>query len=225
METLRFGKIPPTKQKKVDSSNQPREPTGKKSRVLCMMSYLDLAEIEKRLEWHSSQVRYWCCILHDKDKDENGELKIPHYHIMIETYDPYPVQSVRNWFKGIFDQDGKEVNTLGKIAIDRKSATDYLTHKNAPEKHQYAETEIHRYSDYIKIALVKPRADEQPSLRIIEDMLDGLTEYELVQRYGREYIINGSKYKETVACFIDEGSLPDYLTKQQKQQIYYKYRR
>lgn len=229
-QPIKFGRIPDINSrdppKKEDKPNKQRfsSQQEKQGRLHSLITYAKLDDIKKVFEYHTEQVRRWCCIWHDKDKDENGDVVIPHYHIVVEFYNGYRVTSVRNWFKACLDDKGQSVTTLGQLVIDRKSITDYLTHSNTPEKYQYPETDIENYPDYIGIAGTSPRNDDDSALAIIDDMLHGVTFYELIRRYGREFIINSSKYREAIALMISDGSLPKEFTQQQKMDIYYRYR-
>lgn len=224
-----FGRIPDINNRdppKEDKSNKSsfRSQQEKRGRLHSLVTYANIEDIKKVLEYHDEQIKHWCCICHDKDKDENGDDVIPHHHMVIEFYDAYRVTSVRNWFKPCLDEKGESVTTLGQLVKDRRSITDYLCHDNTPEKHQYPKEDVYNYPDMVMIAGTSPRNDDEPALNIIDDMLHGATYYELIRRYGREFIINSQKYRDAVGLMISDMSLPDDLTREQKNEIYYKYR-
>ena len=74
-------------------------------------------------------------ILHDKDTDENGVLKDPHYHIYLEFPNARGLNSIA-------DELGIAPNMV-QIVRDKKGLLAYLTHRNSPEKWQYDDSEIH----------------------------------------------------------------------------------
>lgn len=226
-QPIKFGRIPDINNRDPPKEEKPKKQyhsqNEKQGRLHSLITYAKLDDIKKVFDYHTEQVRRWCCICHDKDKDENGDAVIPHYHIVVEFYNGYRVTSVRNWFKTCLDDKGQAVTTLGQLVIDRKSITDYLTHSNTPEKHQYSETDIENYPDYVGIAGTSPRNDDDSALNIIDDMLNGDSYYDLIRRYGREFIINSQKYREAVSLMISDGSLPQNLSMQQKKEIYLKY--
>lgn len=223
-----FGRIPDVNNRDPPKEEKPNKQylsqSEKKGRLHSLITYASFQDIQKVFDYRKEQVRRWCAILHDKDVDENNQPVIQHYHIVAEFYDAYRVSSVRNWFKTCLDDKGQAVTTLGQLVIDRKSITDYLTHSNTPEKHQYPETDIENYLDYVGIAGTSPRNDDDSALNIIDDMLNGASFYDLIRRYGREFIINSQKYREAIALMISDGSLPENLSIEQKNEIYYKYR-
>lgn len=198
---------------------------SRRGRFFSLVTYARESDIEKVMLIHQEQVRYWCYILHDHDCKEDGELKEPHYHVLLDIYNANSESGIKKWFAWCADENGSRVNTLVELGEDRKYLCDYLTHANDKEKYQYDEKDICRYGDMLLISGVKPRNDEQNALNIIDDMLLGASYYELVRHYGREFIINASRYEDMIARMINDYSLPDYLSRDQKNKIYYKYRK
>lgn len=80
----------------------------------------------------SDKIRNYAYILHDKDKKEDGTAKPPHYHIMVRFTDAYKLKTI----VGIFDNLIPE-QYFESIKGRWGDALAYLTHSNAPEKHQY----------------------------------------------------------------------------------------
>lgn len=73
--------------------------------------------------------------LHDKDLNANGEIKKPHYHIVLFFTGPTTYNRV--------DKITKLINgTIPKRVISPIGMIRYLTHKDNPEKYQYDEREI-----------------------------------------------------------------------------------
>lgn len=84
----------------------------------------------------------WCCILHDKDKDENGELLKPHYHAIFTYRGAVSDKGVARMLKGL----GQPSVALPCDYVP--GAWDYLVHKNEPEKFQYDLTEIETFNGF-----------------------------------------------------------------------------
>ena len=80
-------------------------------------------------------------ILHDKDVDDNGEIKKPHYHFVIKLDSS---QSNEYLAKTLFIKS----NYIQKI-ISLKGALNYLTHNNSPEKYQYSKDELFGDLDFM----------------------------------------------------------------------------
>lgn len=75
----------------------------------------------------------YLAVLHDKDVDEAGELKKPHWHVYLKFKNARYVQ-------GVADELGITPNYLRK-ANDEKNCVGYLIHWNTPEKYQYEASE------------------------------------------------------------------------------------
>ena len=112
-------------------------------KILCtgMICYPDsipnkdtfLSEIEKSISVGFK------CILHDKDKDKNGNLKKAHFHLL---------------FQGILSQcEWKRIYALTGIKhhedfFTAEASLDYLTHENSPEKFHYSKDDIQTSSTW-----------------------------------------------------------------------------
>lgn len=73
----------------------------------------------------------WCykAILHDKDVNDDGELKKAHWHVIIQLDSPQSDYYVAETI-------GVQVNYIEQIR-SLKSAYDYLTHRYHQDKYQY----------------------------------------------------------------------------------------
>ena len=137
-------------------------------------AHLSEEKIKEVLETHSNVIDQWAYALHDKDLKPDGTLKNPHYHV--ETHYRYPCEltDVAAWF-------GLEPNFVKRIQSPRfSSAVAYLTHANAPEKHQYDISEVKANFDVRSIInnelVVKGK--KKRCLEIIQGIFGGeITEY------------------------------------------------
>lgn len=176
-----------------------------RSRYLCGISYLSEQEIQEVLSKHHSSIVAFAYILHDKDLDSEGNIKEPHYHIVIRTYSAWSPLQLRKWFKGYFEtKDGeeKEKNTLMQIVINKDSIIQYLTHSNEDDDSQYK----YPQSDIVDggIEKIVPRTDsEDDTIEIIDSLIYGESIRELVKRYGKKFVYHYAQYK-FVADMIKE---------------------
>lgn len=90
----------------------------------------------------SKLIKYdkYCYCLHDRDVDVNGELKKPHYHVVIHSDNPVRDTSVVNYL-GIREVD------IQPCANFRASAL-YLIHHNSADKFQYSVDDVTSNFDY-----------------------------------------------------------------------------
>lgn len=73
-------------------------------------------------------------IVHDKDIDENGEIKKSHVHVVLKLDSTQPNKTVAQNL-------GLKTNYVQCI-VSLKGALDYLTHKYSPDKFQYEDTAL-----------------------------------------------------------------------------------
>lgn len=127
-------------------------------------------------------------IYHDKDTKENGEPKEPHYHINAIFASNKSINNVCQMVKS-------EQNTLAIPMGDRKTAHEYLTHKNDPEKYQYKEEDIVTTKGKEIYKETKDKENEMEEfLNIICD--GSLTEREKAIKCGKDYIRYYEKYEK-----------------------------
>ena len=168
-----------------NSTGKPKPSPPKKTRQFACISYLSEEQIHYCLQKKVQYIRHWAYILHDKDVKDDGSPKEPHYHILLWTYSPCNINTVRKWFS--IEDAG---NTLAQAVLSADDVVDYLTHDGSPDKYQYPESAV--VSDDWE--WFKRSANTEPSIQCLEDLLSGVSLYELARTYGREFIINSSKY-------------------------------
>lgn len=85
--------------------------------------------------------------LHDRDIDPNGNLKKPHYHVLLIFEGP---KDFNNQVKPIFDSIG----AVGRELVNSvRGYARYLCHLDNPEKHQYDVNDVRQLggADYLAI--------------------------------------------------------------------------
>ena len=118
-------------------------------------------------------------ILHDKDIDENGEPKKPHWHLLVQFY----TNQRGSWFKQFSSDDMGQVRLVP--CFDPPNAFLYLTHETptaiAQGKHIYGKDEIVSTIDNFDSP---DKLDENDELWAdMNDLLDGkIIWYEFIQK-------------------------------------------
>lgn len=102
----------------------------------------DISLIEQRVS-QLTNLKTYAIIKHDKDVREDGELKKPHFHMVLTFRETTTSQAVANALH-------VEENFVNKIRTTTKSAELYLVHKNNPEKYQYNLTDVVANFDYVE---------------------------------------------------------------------------
>jgi hypothetical protein len=108
--------------------------------IVSLIQYLSHERIKETIKQYST-IKEYAYILHDKDIDDKGKLKKPHYHVYLWFNSATDISQVATWF-------GIPENMIKKIKGRKKDVLKYLSHKNAPTKYQYDETEITTNIDF-----------------------------------------------------------------------------
>lgn len=183
------------------NKNSVRYSSGRKY-CFYLDSYLTEGQILKVLFEHRNQIRVYAYAYHDKDvystnDPRAGELKEPHYHILLITYTNHTLSAVRRWFYGFYDDNGQQVNTLGQIGIDKYTCYDYLTHSDrdsiAKGKYLYSD-DIVKCNDR-EFFMGHEKAEYDVSTQIIDSLLAGVDYKTLRKRFGKNFILNFHTYK------------------------------
>lgn len=87
-------------------------------------------------------IEKYAYILHDKDVDEEGNAKRPHWHIICKLKYPQQTAHIAMWF-------GVPENFVNKIKGKWSDACKYLIHENAKEKYQYPTESVVSNFDYV----------------------------------------------------------------------------
>lgn len=159
---------------------------NKRSRNFALISYLDEIQIQMVLCEHANHIKACAYIYHDKDTRDDGELKEPHYHVLLCLYNQRYESSVHNWFLRFENADGELINTHTQVCRDIMNTYRYLTHANAKDKVQYSREDIKGVNlDYFKDL---DKQDEDSALSALNDLLNGCSCRQVFDRYGRDAI-------------------------------------
>lgn len=153
---------------------------------------------------NKSAIKDYAYILHDKDNTR------PHYHIAIRLKDSYDTKYVASWF-------GIGENFVNKVKGRWSDMLEYLTHRNASDKHQYDDGEVVSNFDWQKTRddKINVRSDE-----IINGIVSGeireynyfeyITPYEYV-KYN-SLIEKGYKYRADMLKGVNREMEVTYIT-------------
>lgn len=139
--------------------------------------------------------------LHDRDINPTGEVKKPHYHIILSFGSPTTYNNVK-----AFSDDFN-----GTIPIPLESVVGYyryLTHKDNPEKAQYNEEEIKLYNGFDPVELMTESEVTNLIKQIImviklnnlvewEDLVDYLLEHDM-----HDHLVALQKHSFFISLYI-----------------------
>ena len=181
-----------------------------RSRKFCAITYLNEFQIVKCLTEHLGQIRAYAYIYHDKDtyteKDIYdgcgyvlGDLKQPHFHLIIVTYNTCTVSAIKRWFGGYIDCNGP-INTLPEICNDIYAYDDYLCHEDKKsisegKFHYNREDVVYSNRDYFK---AHESAEYDNSTLAVEMLLRGVPIRTVMQVFGKDFVYHYSQIKQVV---------------------------
>ena len=175
-----------------ENSTVNRPPTKRRPRSFSLVTYLDVFQVQDVLLKHDKQIRAYAYIEHNKDVDENGEIKPRHIHILIRTIQARTVSDICNWVSGFFDDNGLGINTLAQEMHDISNSYLYLTHSTPQAleqgKYQYSPNDIFTNDrEYFEKASYN---DEDNITLAVAELLDGKPLKEVALKYGRDFILH-----------------------------------
>ena len=161
-----------------------------------------------------------CYAFHDKDINPTGEVKKPHYHVILSYSGPTTYRVVDNFVHKLGSQCPQALEQV-------RGYYRYLTHKDNPEKYQYSDDIIHTIngfdtSDFSELTQSQVDAILDDLINIIQqnsiyeysdlvDLFHGdekFSNYTKVIRkstiYLREYI-NSRRYKKEQLAKIEKS--------------------
>lgn len=196
--------------------------SGVTDRKFSLVTYMPVPDVDRYLrsaEW----VQHWSYILHDKDKypddvkdndgkviHNKGDLKDPHIHVLLYTYHQKTSSAVRKRFEKyaleIAKKDGSTPqNTLADICDDVEAMYYYQCHIGEdPEiKIPYPTSDrvVDDPSYWAKYEKTSGLNDviENNGLAMVNDLLSGVSTYQMVEKYGKEYIYHKSHLDRVVS--------------------------
>lgn len=97
--------------------------------IVQQVEYMDFFKLDTVFNARKA-IRDWAMIVHDKDEGVK-----PHVHVSIRLNDSYDTKYIAEWF-GVPEQ------CVNKVKGRWSDMLKYLTHANAPDKHQYSDEEV-----------------------------------------------------------------------------------
>ncbi len=143
-----------------------------------------------------SNIKTWAYILHDKDTQEDGTLKEPHVHIVLELNESVKY-STAGGYVGVPAQYVQHIKQRIKAGkrwyADIGGALSYLTHRNAPDRYQYSDDDVIAKPGYDWIAIRNKSESKQAESKSLQNLLAGI-ESGAVRRYNLHQHISMHMY-------------------------------
>ena len=156
--------------------------------------------LEENLEKNPNIVA-WAYIVHDKDVDNDGNLKPPHLHIIIILKESVKYSTVGGYV-GVPAQYVSQIHQKYRAGrkwyADVGGALSYLTHRNAKDKYQYDDDEVTSKPGYDWKAERQKSEVRQSENQTMKALLDGI-ENGSIHRYDLYDHISQSLYIDNKA--------------------------
>lgn len=131
-------------------------------------------------------IKTWAYILHDKDVTEDGTTKEPHVHIVVELINSLQYSTVGGYV-GVPAQYvcaiRQKIKSGKRMVSDIGGALSYLTHRNAPDRYQYNDSEVIAKPGYDWIAVRSKSEMRQAEWKSFKKVLDGIEDGS-IRRYN-----------------------------------------
>lgn len=157
---------------------------------------IDIKELEKAINIYAS---YYFIILHDKDTNEHGEIKKPHFHIVMKTRKRITLGGLLRELSELLKIDKTVISA--RKTINETASIRYLLHLDYQDKHQYAPSEIlTKRHDILKNALDgKEIAQELTATLLIEIIKESKNKLKIMERIG---LNNYTRYRGAIIDII-----------------------
>lgn len=131
-------------------------------------------------------IKSWAYIVHDKDVNEDGTPKAPHVHIVMELVASRQYSTVGGYV-GVPAQYvcaiRQKVKVGKRMMSDIGGALAYLTHRNAPDRYQYDDSEVVAKPGYDWIAVRTKSEMQQAQWKSFQKVLHGIEDGS-IRRYN-----------------------------------------
>lgn len=149
-----------------------------------------------------SKTKGYAYAYHDKDTNEDGTPKEPHYHLLIVLTCNMTITALAKKLEHL------PCNSIINLVHDKAEAYHYLIHANAPEKYQYPPTartsSDEHFFDKTKKVTTDNNDDKPTTDDLINDLIEGKPLREMAKKYGRDYIKNRRAYEDFAKDVIRE---------------------
>lgn len=135
----------------------PSDNSNRRVRNWCAVVYPESAPANWKDILDSKGVKWACSPLHDKDVDDDGEVKKAHWHIIL-------CYGGNKSYEQVVD-DLQELNCpRPQVCRDVTSSVRYFIHKDHPHKFQYSEKDIECYGGFDIAQVFKLSSSERKEL-------------------------------------------------------------
>lgn len=189
--------------------------SARRDRKFCLTTYIDKNALIKFLS-NAEWVQHWAICTHDKDLNDDGTIKTLHTHIVLTTHCAKTNTAVQK----IFDRLSTEIygvdnmqNTFAMYCFDLVAQYRYLLHLDDKSKYQYEHIERIADDEFYWQKLENTagsNGSENVALSIFIDLCNGVSTYEMICRWGKDFVYHLPMYERAVQRHQMEIGANDY---------------
>lgn len=172
--------------------------SNRRVRNWCAVVYPDSAPSDWKEYLDGLNIKWACSPLHDKDIDDDGQLKKPHWHIVI-------CYSGNKSFDQVKEDLAELKCPIPQRCRDVRSSVRYFIHKDHPHKYQYSQNDIEGHGGFDIGNIFKLSASEKHSL--YKDIFAYIKENDIVEFFDLVNIISGLDDDSWFQCVTDNSVL------------------
>lgn len=190
-------------------TSHPQQSTTKQSHWFFCATYASDEQLKEFANANAHRIDYMSYIVHNKDLLDDGTPKTEHKHLLIKVTTKSTITTVRNMFERacFVDASNKAVTTLVEYCESAQGSYEYMTHKNDPKKAQYNDSErvtLLGDNSIVERSYNGKRAQtDDLTFEILEALVNGVSKWTLAKKYGRDFILNYSKYECLIKSFTE----------------------
>lgn len=164
---------------------KPREPP--KSKYFCCLLYPDSTtyDVDKVIKCLAEEhLTFALSPIHDRDVEDDGSLKKPHYHLLLAYSSATTLNNIRSWIH-VCGMPESELHSV-RVCASGVGYFRYLTHKDNPEKVQYDDKDIRVFNDSAELfkkfsKSLSEKIDDLVRIFQIVDELNTISFHTLIQ--------------------------------------------
>lgn len=171
---------------------------NKRARNWCAVVYPDSAPNDWKKLLDNLNVKWACSPLHDKDTDDDEQLKKAHWHIVI-------CYSGNKSFEQVKD-DLAEINCpIPQICRDVRSSVRYFIHKDHPHKYPYDIADIECYGGFDISDVFNPSKSEK--VEIFKEIISYIRENDVQEFFDLMNYAMDERSSDWFPLLTESGSL------------------
>ena len=175
-------------------SSQPRD---ERTRNWTFVAYPESAPANWRDLLDDEHIQWVESPLHDKDENADGEMKKPHWHILV-------LLKEKKSFEQVKELTDKLTATIPQKVASAKGLVRYMAHLDNPEKVQYDRTQIIGHGGVDVTEYLKPTSSTR--YQLIAEMMDFVQDKNIVEMEDLLFYARTERFDDWFPLLCDNSA-------------------